>query len=75
MLEISSERSTTLILPLPIDLLAPFLDKGTGTTELTDGHSPPELRHDPVSGRWVVVATCTGRAGPARHKRELVEEA
>ena len=32
MLEMSSERSSTLILPLPIDLLAPFLGKGTGDT-------------------------------------------
>jgi regulator of protease activity HflC (stomatin/prohibitin superfamily) len=32
MLEISSERSSTLILPLPIDLLGPFLGKGTGQT-------------------------------------------
>jgi regulator of protease activity HflC (stomatin/prohibitin superfamily) len=31
MLEISSERSTTLILPLPIELLGPFLGKGQGT--------------------------------------------
>jgi regulator of protease activity HflC (stomatin/prohibitin superfamily) len=31
MLEISSERSSTLILPLPIDLFTPFLSKGTGT--------------------------------------------
>ena len=31
MLEISSERSSTLILPLPIDLFTPFLTKGTGT--------------------------------------------
>ena len=30
MLEISSERSSTLILPLPIDLLTPFLNKGAG---------------------------------------------
>jgi regulator of protease activity HflC (stomatin/prohibitin superfamily) len=30
MLEISSERSSTLILPLPIDLFTPFLSKGTG---------------------------------------------
>jgi len=32
MLEISSERSSTLLLPLPIDLLKPFLEKGTGDT-------------------------------------------
>ncbi|HXV33182.1 MAG TPA: slipin family protein [Gaiellaceae bacterium] len=32
MLEISSERSSTLILPLPIDLLGPFLGKSTGET-------------------------------------------
>jgi len=32
MLEMSSERSSTLILPLPIDLLAPFLGKSTGDT-------------------------------------------
>jgi regulator of protease activity HflC (stomatin/prohibitin superfamily) len=32
MLEMSSERSSTLILPLPIDLLGPFLGKGTGDT-------------------------------------------
>ena len=30
MLEISSERSSTLILPLPIDLVTPFLNKGAG---------------------------------------------
>jgi regulator of protease activity HflC (stomatin/prohibitin superfamily) len=29
MLEISSERSSTLILPLPIDLLRPFMNSGT----------------------------------------------
>jgi regulator of protease activity HflC (stomatin/prohibitin superfamily) len=28
MLEMSSERSTTLILPLPIDLFRPFLESG-----------------------------------------------
>jgi len=28
MLEISSERSTTMILPLPLELLRPFLNKG-----------------------------------------------
>ena len=28
MLEISSERSTTMILPLPLELLRPFLDRG-----------------------------------------------
>jgi hypothetical protein len=32
MLEISSERSTTLILPLPLELLGPFLDRGGGNT-------------------------------------------
>jgi regulator of protease activity HflC (stomatin/prohibitin superfamily) len=32
MLEISSERSSTLILPLPIDLVTPFLNKGAGDT-------------------------------------------
>jgi regulator of protease activity HflC (stomatin/prohibitin superfamily) len=32
MLEMSSERSSTLILPLPIDLLGPFIGKGTGDT-------------------------------------------
>jgi hypothetical protein len=32
MLEISSERSSTLILPLPIDLLRPFVEKGPGTS-------------------------------------------
>jgi regulator of protease activity HflC (stomatin/prohibitin superfamily) len=32
MLEISSERSSTLILPLPIDLIRPFLEKGPGTS-------------------------------------------
>ena len=32
MLEISSERSTTLILPLPLELLGPFLDRGDGNT-------------------------------------------
>jgi regulator of protease activity HflC (stomatin/prohibitin superfamily) len=32
MLEISSERSTTMILPLPLELLRPFLDRGSGNT-------------------------------------------
>jgi len=32
MLEISSERSSTLILPIPIDLFTPFLKGGGGTT-------------------------------------------
>jgi hypothetical protein len=32
MLEISSERSTTMILPLPLELLRPFLDRGGGNT-------------------------------------------
>jgi regulator of protease activity HflC (stomatin/prohibitin superfamily) len=32
MLEISSERSSTLLLPLPIDLIRPFLEKGPGTS-------------------------------------------
>jgi regulator of protease activity HflC (stomatin/prohibitin superfamily) len=32
MLEISSERSSTLLLPIPIDLLRPFVDKGPGTS-------------------------------------------
>jgi regulator of protease activity HflC (stomatin/prohibitin superfamily) len=31
MLEISSERSTTMILPLPLELLRPFINKGEGT--------------------------------------------
>ena len=31
MLEISSERSTTLILPIPIDLFRPFLERGAGS--------------------------------------------
>ncbi|HET6697390.1 MAG TPA: slipin family protein [Gaiellaceae bacterium] len=31
MLEISSERSTTMILPLPLELLRPFLSKGENT--------------------------------------------
>jgi regulator of protease activity HflC (stomatin/prohibitin superfamily) len=31
MLEISSERSTTMILPLPLELLRPFLNKGEST--------------------------------------------
>jgi hypothetical protein len=34
MLEISSERSSTLILPLPIDLFTPFLKQvGEGNTD------------------------------------------
>ncbi len=62
MLEISSERSSTLILPLPIDLVRPLLD-------LADAHrrrrqlSRPEqnvFRRDPISGRHVYVAP--GRA-------------
>jgi hypothetical protein len=32
MLEISSERSTTMILPLPLELLRPFLERGGGST-------------------------------------------
>jgi regulator of protease activity HflC (stomatin/prohibitin superfamily) len=31
-LEMSSERATIMVLPLPIDLLSPFLGKGTGNT-------------------------------------------
>ncbi|HJS69312.1 MAG TPA: slipin family protein [Gaiellaceae bacterium] len=31
MLEISSERSTTMILPLPLELLRPFINKGEST--------------------------------------------
>jgi regulator of protease activity HflC (stomatin/prohibitin superfamily) len=31
MLEISSERSTTMILPLPLELLRPFINKGENT--------------------------------------------
>ena len=31
-LEMSSERATIMVLPLPIDLLGPFLDKGAGDT-------------------------------------------
>ncbi|MGH3036967.1 MAG: galactose-1-phosphate uridylyltransferase, partial [Gaiellaceae bacterium] len=27
----------------------------------TSGHTPPELRHDPISGRWVVVAPSRAR--------------
>jgi hypothetical protein len=30
MLEISSERTTTMILPIPLDLIKPFLEKGEG---------------------------------------------
>jgi hypothetical protein len=30
MLEISSERSSTIILPLPIELFKPFLERGGG---------------------------------------------
>jgi regulator of protease activity HflC (stomatin/prohibitin superfamily) len=37
MLEISSERSTTMILPLPLELFRPFLEKATG---------PPSPRPD-----------------------------
>jgi hypothetical protein len=29
MLEISSERSSTIILPLPIELFKPFIDAGS----------------------------------------------
>jgi regulator of protease activity HflC (stomatin/prohibitin superfamily) len=32
-LEMSSERATIMVLPLPIDVLSPFLGKGTGTTD------------------------------------------
>ena len=71
MLEMSSERATIMVLPLPIDLVTPFLGKGTGHG-LTEGHSPPELRHDPVSGRWVVVAPSRahrpGHRGPRRSR-------
>jgi hypothetical protein len=28
MLEISTERSSTMILPIPIDLIKPFLERG-----------------------------------------------
>jgi hypothetical protein len=31
MLEISSERSSTIILPLPIELFKPFLSSGGGS--------------------------------------------
>ena len=31
-LEMSSERATIMVLPLPIDVLSPFLGKGTGNT-------------------------------------------
>jgi regulator of protease activity HflC (stomatin/prohibitin superfamily) len=33
MLEISSERSTTMILPLPLELFKPFLEKATSAGE------------------------------------------
>jgi regulator of protease activity HflC (stomatin/prohibitin superfamily) len=32
-LEMSSERATIMVLPLPIDVLSPFLGKGTGNTD------------------------------------------
>ena len=64
MLEISSERSSTIILPLPIDLFRPFLEatrRGRRDDDLT-----PDLRRDPISGRTVAIA-------PARARRPGVE--
>ena len=66
MLEISSERSSTIILPLPIELFRPSHrdQRRLRAQELT----PPELRRDPLSGRTVVVA-------PARAKRPGAQRA
>jgi galactose-1-phosphate uridylyltransferase len=57
-LEMSSERTSTLILPLPLELLRVF---ASGPPNLTDRRDSPELRRDPVSGRWVVIAPARAR--------------
>ncbi len=64
MLEISSERSSTIILPLPIELFRPLIEASHGlrAEELT----PPELRHDPLSGRTVVIAPARARRPGAK---------
>ena len=76
MLEMSSERTSTLILPLPIDLLGPLLSRGrargirarTQRAELTDEPRVPELRRDPLSGRWVALAPWRALTRPARSR-------
>ena len=55
MLEMSSERTSTLILPLPMDLIGPMVDRSATRTA-----AEQRLRRDPLSGRTVVIAP--GRA-------------
>ena len=68
MLEMSSERSTTIILPLPIELFRPFLEAGTRRAAATrpERAAAPELRRDPLSGRLVVVRRPRAPAGRGR---------
>ncbi len=46
LIELGSSPATTIVFPMPIELLEPFIDK-----TLT-----PDLRHDPRSGRWSAIA-------------------
>ena len=47
--------------------------QGRGRHGLTEGHSPPELRRDPLSGRWVVVAPSRARRPGAPHAQPVKE--
>ena len=62
MLEISSERSSTLILPLPIDSCGRSSTSRTQPATAAAERSRAEpLRRDPISGRHVYVAPGRGR--------------
>ncbi len=72
-LELGSSQATTIVFPAPIDLISQFLDRGTmrKDPELTDEPRVPELRRDPLSGRWVAFAPWRAqRPGAVHHRRE-----
>ena len=70
-IEMSAERTTTMILPLPLELLTPFLGRHhrRGGEELTGSGG---LRRDPLSRRLVAVAPARARRPgapvPGKHR-------
>ena len=67
MLEISSERSSTIILPLPIELFRPLIES---VARLRAAELTAELRRDPISGRpWS--SRPSARSGPGADTAEV----
>ena len=43
LLEVSTGQSSTIVFPLPLDLIKPFLDRATGSSPIVNGaRSAPE---------------------------------